>query len=550
MLFNSSVFLFAFLPLTNIGFYFLARRVGVVAAKLWLCVASFVFYGWWNPAFVLLLAGSIAFNYTISLFLKDSGDDESRSQSLLLALGVAANLSLLFYFKYLFHLFGFLHGLGWLRADLGSVILPLGISFFTFTQVGYLVDCRQGLVRERGLLNYILFVTFFPHLIAGPILHHREVMPQFANDATYRFKAENLATGLTLFSAGLFKKVVFADGIAPWVEAGFSHVAGTPSLQAWSVVLGYAMQLYFDFSGYSDMAIALGIMFGVKLPLNFNSPYKSTSIIDYWQRFHMTLTRYLTLLLYNPMSLWITRRRASKGKLVGRQAANTPTGFVAMIVFPTMTTMFLAGVWHGAGLQFVIFGLLHGSYMSINHVWRIFFPTSAKLKAAPASGVLRVWSAVWPVALTFLAVVVAQIFFRAASTSDAFTMLHSLLGASGSGFPLPIGAQNLGEVGLLQQWLVHGHVFALAGPEAYNGITLPLASNLLFVLLLGVIAFGAPNIYQIMGQWSPALTKVQPTQHSWLLWRPEWSWALTAGVMLFWASLRFDHPARFLYFQF
>jgi alginate O-acetyltransferase complex protein AlgI len=517
MLFNSSAFLFAFLPISLLGFYLLARA-RISLAKIWLCVASFVFYGWWNPKFMLLLGGSIAFNYTLSRFLKGDGDEEGGAQRWLLVAGITANLLLLFYYKYLFHLLQFMYGMNLLSTNVELVILPLGISFFTFTQIGYLVDCRQGLVKEHNLLNYIIFVTFFPHLIAGPILHHREVMPQFANADTYRFKSENLATGLTLFAVGLFKKVVFADAIAPWAEAGFAHVPGVQLLHAWSVVLAYSMQLYFDFSGYSDMAIALGIMFGVKLPLNFNSPYQSTSIIDFWQRWHMTLTRYLTLLLYNPVSLWVARRRARKGQSVGRQAASTPLGFAAMIIFPTMTTMLLAGVWHGAGLQFFIFGFLHGTYLSVNHAWRLFFPVSSKPPPQLPPPAVRIWSAVWPVAATYLAVIVAQIFFRADNTGDAFTLLDGMLGLNGS--------------------------------ETYGSITPPLLHSAQLTLLLGVIAFGAPNIYQIMDKYSPALTKLRSSVHRMLLWRPDWNWALASGAMLFWASLRFDHPARFLYFQF
>jgi alginate O-acetyltransferase complex protein AlgI len=517
MLFNSSAFLFAFLPISLIGFYLLARA-RISLAKIWLCVASFVFYGWWNPKFMLLLGGSIAFNYTLSRFLKEDGDEEGGAQRWLLIAGITANLLLLFYYKYLFHLLQFMYGMNLIPTNVDLVILPLGISFFTFTQIGYLVDCRQGLVKEHNLLNYIIFVTFFPHLIAGPILHHREVMPQFANPDTYRFKSENLATGLTLFAVGLFKKVVFADAIAPWAETGFAHVPGVQFLHAWSVVLAYSMQLYFDFSGYSDMAIALGIMFGVKLPLNFNSPYQSTSIIDFWQRWHMTLTRYLTLLLYNPVSLWVARRRARKGQSVGRQAASTPLGFASMIIFPTMTTMLLAGVWHGAGLQFFIFGFLHGTYLSVNHAWRLFFPVSSKPPPQLPPLPMRIWSAVWPVATTYLAVIVAQIFFRADNTGDAFTLLDGMLGLNGS--------------------------------ETYDSITAPLVHTAQLTLLLGVIAFGAPNIYQIMDKYSPALTKLRSSVHRMLLWRPDWNWALASGAMLFWASLRFDHPARFLYFQF
>ncbi len=546
MLFNSNVFLFAFLPFAILGFYTLAQRRGPQAAKIWLCLASFVFYGWWNPAFVLLLVGSIAFNYSLSLFLTDR-DGEDRQQTILVAAGIAANLLLLGYYKYLFPLLGFLHKVGWEPIDFGSVILPIGISFFTFTQIGYLVDCRQGLVRERGLLNYILFVTFFPHLIAGPILHHREIMPQFADDATYHFKSENLASGLTLFAVGMIKKVLLADQIAPWAELGFAHTSGMPLIQSWSVAIAYSMQLYFDFSAYSDMAIGLGIVFGVKLPLNFNSPYKSSSVIEFWQRWHMTLTRYLTLLLYNPISLRIARRRQARGFSSGRQAALTISGFTSMIVFPTMTTMLLAGIWHGAGLQFIMYGLLFGVYLSINHAWRTMYPPS--LRTAPKLAMLQVWSTLWPIVLTYLAVLVSQVFFRSDSFGNAVQMLAGLIGMHGSGLPLPIPLNDVKYLGVAKHWLLDHGLFVVATRDAYNSLTLPLATNLAFGLGLAVIAFAAPNVYQIMGDRSPALTKVRPSRIP-LLWRPTLPWAVGIAVLLFFACQRFDHPARFLYFQF
>ena len=521
MLFNSSVFLYAFLPISILGYYLLAQRGGVASAKVWLCAASFVFYGWWNPIFLLLLVGSIAFNYTVSLFLTDSDQGAGQKQTLLLAAGIAANLLLLFYFKYFFSLMRFLHGLGWTRADVSSIILPLGISFFTFTQIGYLVDCRQGLVRERGLLNYILFVTFFPHLIAGPILHHREVMPQFANPDTYRFKAENLAAGLALFAFGLFKKSVLADSIAPWAEAGFLHPLGLQFIQSWSVALAYSMQLYFDFSGYSDMAIALGIMFGVKLPLNFNSPYKASSIIEFWQRWHMTLTRYLTLLLYNPIALWVARYRQAKGLLAGPRAASTLSGFGSVVAFPMMVTMVLAGVWHGAGLQFFIFGALHGAYLCVNHAWRIFGPSSPTKQAPPLPPLRRLWCLLWPVALTYLAVLVSQIFFRAGSSGDALALLAGMFGANGGGLQPLIDPSN---------------------PR--------LAAYLLLGLVLAVIAFRAPNVYQIMGERSPALTKVRWTLRPSRQWQPAFGWAMVGALLLFLGSLRSDQAATFLYYQF
>jgi D-alanyl-lipoteichoic acid acyltransferase DltB (MBOAT superfamily) len=517
MLFNSSVFLYVFLPLSLLGFYMVARLAGISAAKVWLCAASFVFYGWWNPIFLVLLVGSITFNYALSIFLTDKPG--ARGQTLLLSAGVAANVLLLAYFKYLFPFLGFLHELGLRHADAGSVVLPLGISFFTFTQIGYLVDCRQGVVRERGLLNYVLFVTFFPHLIAGPILHNREIMPQFADPRIYVFKAANLAAGLALFAFGLFKKVVFADSIAPWAELGFMHTQGMPWLQSWSVALGYSMQLYFDFSGYSDMAIGLGIMFGVKLPLNFNSPYKASSIIDFWQRWHMTLTRYLTLLIYNPISLWIARRRKAQGLGTGRDAAASPGGFVSMIAFPTMVTMLIAGVWHGAGFTYFVFGALHGTYLCINHAWRLAFPPRPRGEVAPSRTVLmRVWCVFWPVALTYLAVLVTEIFFRAASVSDALALLRGMLGLNGGAPSLPLDAK--------------------------------LRDNLLLGVGLAIIAFGAPNAYQIMNEWSPTLTKVRSTLRSVWQWRPNLGWAMVGGLLLFVASQRFDQSAVFLYFQF
>jgi alginate O-acetyltransferase complex protein AlgI len=549
MLFNSNVFLLWFLPIALCGYYLLAHQAGSSGpflAKIWLCAASFFFYGWWNPILLILLTGSIAFNYCLSLFLKDD-DSASTRQTVILTFGVSANLLLLFYYKYLFPLLGFLHRVGWIHTDWGSVILPIGISFFTFTQIGYLVDCRQGLVKERGLLNYVLFVTFFPHLIAGPILHNREIMPQFANNDTYRFKSQNLASGLTLFTFGLLKKVMLADNIAPWAESGFAHAAGTPFLQSWSVVLAYSMQLYFDFSGYSDMAIGLGIMFGVKLPLNFNSPYKSTSIIDFWARWHMTLTRYLTLLLYNPISLWVSRHRQEAGLPVGRQAAATFSGFASMIVLPTMITILLAGIWHGAGLQFIVFGALHGVYLCVNHAWRLWRPPST---LANLRGVAAIWGSIWRVCLTYISVLVAQIFFRADNVGDALALIAGTVGLHGSGLPLTVPLGNVQHFGHMADFLTSHGVITIGLRAVYDAQTRALMTNCMLIFALALIAFKAPNVYQILGPWSPALTKVQPLRWPVLAWRPSMAWALGTAVLLFLATQQFSHSARFLYFQF
>jgi D-alanyl-lipoteichoic acid acyltransferase DltB (MBOAT superfamily) len=546
MLFNSYAFLFVFLPIAVAGYYALAHGFDTRAAKIWLCLASFVFYGWWNPAFVLLLLGSIAFNYTLSTRL--AGEDTPGSHhSALLAFGVIANLMLLSYYKYLFPLLGLFHDIGWSHIDYGSVILPIGISFFTFTQIGYLVDCRQGVVTDRGLLNYVLFVTFFPHLIAGPILHHREIMPQFADEANYRFRPDYLAIGLTLFAVGLCKKVLLADAIAPWAEAGFAHPVHIDSLNAWSAALAYSMQIYFDFSGYSDMAIGIGIMFCIKLPLNFNSPYKSASIIDFWQRWHMTLTRYLTLLIYNPIALWVGRRRQAAGLSMSRQAAATPSGFLTMIGCPTMATMFLAGVWHGAGLQYIVFGALHGSYLMANHAWRLFRPAERGVGAPAAPGRLGM---LWPIALTYFCVLLAQVFFRANSASEAVSLVAGAVGLHGSGLPLPIPLATAERLGPLKDVLVSRGVLAIGLRDAYNSATLPLIWNSALAIGLAVIAFGAPNVYQVLDGFSPALQKVPRLQWKWLAWKPNVATAIGTGVAIFVATLYFHRAARFLYFQF
>jgi D-alanyl-lipoteichoic acid acyltransferase DltB (MBOAT superfamily) len=368
-------------------------------------------------------------------------------------------------------------------------------------------------------------------------------MPQFANEASYRFKADNLSVGLTLFALGLCKKVLFADSIAPWAEAGFDHPLGLDMLNAWSVVLAYSMQLYFDFSGYSDMAIGIGIMFGIKLPLNFNSPYKSASIIDFWQRWHMTLTRYITLLLYNPIALWVVRLRTRSGASTGKKAAATPAGFASMIAFPTITTMLLAGIWHGAGFQYVVFGLLHGLYLTINHAWRIF-------RATPSKAALRPVSLVWRVALTYLAVLLAQVFFRAHSASDAMAIIAGMIGLHGSGLPVTIPLANAQHFGAVLQPLIDMNLLVVGLRETYNALTLPLAHNLALAIALLVIAFTTPNVYQMLGDWSPAYTKVKAMSGKLLLWRPAWPVAIGFGVLLFFLSLRFGSSARFLYFQF
>jgi alginate O-acetyltransferase complex protein AlgI len=511
MLFSSYPFLFIFLPLALLGF-FAAARLGPLAARLWVCAVSLLFYGWWHPQGLILLGCSICFNYGISTQLH--GDTATaRRQSMLLMIAIVANLLLLIYYKYLFPFLDVLYRQGWLSTDAGSIALPIGISFFTFTQIGYLVDCRQGLVKERGFLEYFLFVSFFPHLIAGPILHHREVMPQFADPENFRPRAGNLAVGFTLFAVGLFKKVLLADAIAPWVDWGNAHLQHIDLLTGWSVAVAYSMQLYFDFSGYSDMAIGLGFLFAVRMPLNFNSPYKALSIIDFWQRWHITLTRYVTLLIYNPLSLHIARQRQRAGLPVNRRALASVPVFAGMIALPTMITTLIAGVWHAAGLQFVAYGVLHGLYLCVNHFWRVF---RKPLQGSSTEPRTNLWSVGWRWLLTYTSVLVAMVLFFAHSLSDAALLLKGMVGMNGSGFP----------------------------------VVPNVAVHWLYVGVLMGIAFGLPNIYQFLGSWSPALTAVGSLKFPSLAWRPALRYAVVFGLLLGVAALASEHTIRFLYFQF
>ena len=505
MVFSSFVFIFAFMPLALLGFL-LAVRIGPRTAALWLVLASLSFYGYWRIEFLPLLLVSIGFNFGIGWALSRTMERPGL-QNLIFLTGISADLLALVYFKYAVALavsLGFRSVAG---TPFDDIILPLGISFFTFTQIGYLVDVKQGVAKTRGALSYVLFVTFFPHLIAGPILHNREMMPQFADPATWRVDSGNFAVGLTIFCLGLAKKVVLADPLSADVAANFAQAGSAGLITSWYAVIGYSLQLYFDFSGYSDMAIGLARMFNIRFPLNFNSPYKATTVIDYWQRFHMTLTRFITMYIFSPMALWITRWRAGRGLDNSRRASATPGGFVSLVAGPTLITMGLAGIWHGAGTQYLIFGLLHGLYITVNHAARVFFPA---VKNAPPDP--------WPlhaakVLSVYVAALVAFAFFRAASTGAALQLLGGMIGLHGPG-ELP-----------------------------------PWATLAQLAVLLGIVWF-APNTQQIMSRYEPALGRPAPNPYPRLTWRPSAGWALACGVVAALGVLALGGTTEFLYFQF
>ncbi len=397
MLFNSYEFIFLFLPITFIIYFYLNSKRLVLAAKIFLVLASLFFYGYWNYIYVPLILLSIFVNYGVGISLVNSEQIKrikgikKISSKTILTFGIVFNLGLLGYFKYTDFFLENFNGIFGTNIPLPHIVLPIGISFFTFTQIAFLVDAYRKEAKEYNIFNYMLFVTYFPHLLAGPILHHKEMMPQFASKYNYIKNYRNIALGLFIFSIGLFKKVVIADTFAVWANAGFDTATSLNLIEAWATSLSYTFQLYFDFSGYTDMAIGISLLFNIKLPINFNSPYKALSIQDFWRRWHITLSRFLRDYLYIPLG--------------GNRKGNTRT-YINLI-----TTFLLGGLWHGAGWTFIVWGLLHGIALSIHRAWQSLGFKLNKILA---------WF------ITFNFINITWIFFRAKDFESAMKVLGSM----------------------------------------------------------------------------------------------------------------------------
>ncbi|GAB4556444.1 MAG: MBOAT family protein [Rhizobacter sp.] len=477
MLFNSPEFIFGFLPLTLLGFFLLARW-STQWALAWLTLASLFFYGWWNPQWLPLMLASIAFNFVAGREIAAKAMGQSTGllsglsgRSLLIA-AIAINLALLVYFKYAAFL---VDSAAWLTGSayrFEAAELPLGISFFTFTQIAFLVDVHQRKAADFAPVRYGLFVTYFPHLVAGPILHHKEMMPQFARPDIFRFSAERLADGGVIFILGLFKKTVLADAFGGYARPAFAaaQMQALSLFESWGAALSYTLQIYFDFSGYSDMAIGLALMIGVQLPMNFDSPYKARNIAEFWRRWHMTLSRFLRDYLYIPLG---GNRRG-----LARQQVNL------------LATMLLGGLWHGAGWTFVIWGGLHGLYLVVFHAWRRlvdrFGPGHQHEIAARITAPIS-WLA------TFLAVVVAWVFFRATDLPTALSLLRGMAGQNGAVLP----DQIIALVPAL------GHIADGVGKVAYlaDGTVMGCVEMALMIGLGLAIVLAAPNLPQLSARW-------------------------------------------------
>ena len=404
MLYNSFEFIFVFLPVCLL-LYFGAAALSRGLANGVLCAASLAFYAWWDWKDqgwrnLLLLVGSILVNFAAGALLR------RRPSRAALTAAVAANLAVLGYFKYANFALS-----NWAAVSGGSfvplhIVLPLGVSFFTFTQIAFLVDCYRGLARELDLTRYVLFVSFFPHLIAGPIVHHSQLMPQLSTELPKRWTPANVHPGLAFFTLGLFKKVGIADTVAPWAGEVFAMAGPVGLVDAWRGALAWTMQLYFDFSGYSDMAIGLGLLFNVRLPDNFDAPYRAASIADFWRRWHITLSRFLRDYLYIPLG---GNRRGE-----GRRHVNL------------FLTMLLGGIWHGAGWTFVLWGAYHGVLLIVQRLWNNRGRALPTVLARP---------------VTFLAVVVGWVLFKATSIQQAGSILAGMTGMQGVGAAAPVAYQ-------------------------------------------------------------------------------------------------------------
>ena len=508
------------MPIVLLGFHLIGKQGHHRVAIAWLVGASLFFYGWWNPAYLGLMLVSIFFNYGVGVAL--GGQPKQPNKKPILIFGVIVNLGLLAYFKYANFFVDNLNNIAGTNIVLEQIILPLAISFFTFQQIAYLVDAWRGETKEYNFLHYCLFVTFFPQLIAGPIVHHKEMLPQFAKDVVYKLRSKHLAIGLTIFTIGLFKKVVLADGIAIYASPVFDAAEVGVMLtffEAWGGALAYTFQLYFDFSGYSDMAIGIARMFGIRLPLNFNSPYKATSIIEFWRRWHITLSRFLKDYLYIPLG--------GSRKGVPRRYSNL------------MITMVLGGLWHGAGWTFVLWGALHGFYLIINHLWRAIFKSKRKTKFGP----FFAWT------ITFVAIVVAWVPFRAESVDGMENILAAMAGLHGFSLPIVLESKLL-DYGLS----LPESIFIFDG-MFNNGLFVGgNAFAIIWIFLLLLMATLLPNTQQFMFNFKPALEtyrdEITQVRYKWMEWKETPFFGLFISIVITISILSLSGESEFLYFQF
>lgn len=511
MLFNSPIFLFAFLPLTLVGYAVLLRTTGGRGVMAYLSGASLLFYSWWNPAYTPLIVLTVLTNYGLGHAIATASGQPRR---LLTTLGVSGNLGLLGYFKYAGFFAQIANDLAGTQWAFLAPALPLAISFYTFQQISFLLDIHQRKTAAPAFWDYAAYVLFFPQLIAGPIVHHKTFFRQREDLLSPQRISEDIVIGMSIFAIGLFKKVVIADNFATHATPVFSAAqAGDPlhAFEAFRGVAAYTLQIYFDFSGYSDMAIGLGRCFGIRLPTNFNSPYRAASIIEFWRCWHMTLSQFLRDYLYIPMG----------GNRNGRIRRH----------INLFLTMLIGGLWHGASWTFVFWGALHGAYLMVNHGWTRLTDHAHWLRLPGWMGRI----------ITLLAVMLAWIFFRAESFAAAGHLLKAFL---------VIPVESLTSTTGLLSWLG----FEVVETKIRSDDTLYFWLFPVFIML----CWWLPNTQQIFARTQPTAESLDtpitllPRQQrtGWLLWKPSLRWAIVVGAAAAASLLSLQQVSEFLYFQF
>jgi alginate O-acetyltransferase complex protein AlgI len=508
MVFTSYQFIFIFLPVVYLGFLLAHRHGGWSAALYWLAAASLAYYGMiavWQvgqPLMLVALVASIAFNYVAGQSITRLGEGRQGAARALMLFGLAVNLGALGYLKYMNFFVDVLNQAAGTSLGSGIHIVPIGMSFFTFIQIGYLIDAYNRRLLPHDLGRYVVFAAFFPCVTAGPLVLQREMMEQMSEQKLRAFDIQRLIVGLTMFGLGLSKKVVLSDSIAPYANLVFDGAAAglhADMVTAWIGALCYALQLYFDFSGYSDMAIGLGLIFGLKLPLNFDSPFKATNISDFWRRWHMTMTRFFTTYIYSGLAMNGMRRSA-------RFQLGRAGRFLLVAAFPSVMTFLVAGVWHGSGWTYVIYGLVHGLAIAIYLGWREF------------SSVRLPYAAAWT--LTMATVASGLVMFRAADVPTALALLSSMWGMGGM---------------------------------AAGAIAVDSGNALSMIVLLGAVTQMLPNTQQILHREWPTIDEKPATTEidaGLLAWRPAFGSALATAAMFTIALTCIGAGTNFLYYKF
>ncbi|MDE5908731.1 MAG: MBOAT family protein [Lachnospiraceae bacterium] len=498
MLFNSYIFIFLFLPLTLAGWYILNHFKAYEPAKLFLAGMSLWFYGYFNPYYLAVIVVSILGNYALSYLMKFSC--AKLTSRLGLAAGILLNLGFLFYFKYYDFFFENINFIFHADFNLKHILLPLGISFFTFQQLSFIVDRCTGKAEHYSFINYLTFVTFFPQLIAGPIVLYKEMMPQFEDRSNRKWNPDNFAQGIVLFTLGLGKKVLLADVLALPVNFGFEQTAFLDTPTTLLIILAYTFEIYFDFSGYSDMAIGLGKMFNIELPINFNSPYKACSVKELWQRWHMTLSRFFIQYVYIPLG----------GSRKGR----------VRTIFNTFMVFFLSGLWHGANWTYVAWGTMQGLLVIWDNLGIV--GVKGSNEKVPARFYIPRWLG-W--LFTFGFFNLSLFFFRSDSMANAFQMFKNIFAFKNTGY-IYKAAEKLD----VPEFYLFKQVINLTKPELLNYAYLAV-----FILLLAVSAFilTRKNALQIVRE-HPLDKKL----------------CFFVVIIFVWSVISFSQVSTFIYFNF